>query len=144
MSDAWWHIDLKHLEVLTAISIVLFVVANAAVIVVLIRLPANYFVAERRLYPPKGSSIVRWVLLVLKNLLGLMALIVGVILSVPGVPGPGLLVIFMGVLLLDFPGKFQLERKIIAIPQVAEGLDRIRARFKRAPFERPTANSRAT
>ena len=69
-----------------------------------------------------------------KNLLGFFLVILGIVMSLPGVPGQGLLTIFIGLVLLDVPGKRALERRIVAIPAVLRACNRLRARFDKPPF----------
>jgi hypothetical protein len=57
-----------------------------------------------------------------------------VLLSLPGVPGQGILTILIGVMLLDFPGKRRLERWLVRRPAVFKGINRIRARFDKPPL----------
>ncbi len=54
--------------------------------------------------------------------------------SLPGIPGQGLLTILLGVMLLDFPGKRRLEFKIISRPKVFRAINRLRARFDKPPL----------
>lgn len=49
-------------------------------------------------------------------------------------PGPGVLTILIGVMLLNFPGKRRLERKLVERPRVLEAINRLRARFGKAPL----------
>jgi hypothetical protein len=69
-----------------------------------------------------------------KNLLGAVLVLLGIVLSLPGVPGQGILTILLGVMLLDFPGKRDLERKIVGRPKVREAIDRLRKRFGKQPL----------
>jgi hypothetical protein len=69
-----------------------------------------------------------------KNLLGAFLVLLGIVLSLPGVPGQGILTILIGVMLLDFPGKRDLERKLVSRPKVREGIDRLRQRFGKPPL----------
>jgi hypothetical protein len=41
----------------------------------------------------------------------------------------------IGLILLDFPGKRGIERRIIARPRVLGAINRVRARFNRPPME---------
>ena len=50
-------------------------------------------------------------------------------------PGQGLLTILIGLLLLEFPGKRALERRLVARPGIKTFLDRIRARRGKPPLE---------
>ena len=49
-------------------------------------------------------------------------------------PGQGLLTILIGLMLLDFPGKRRLERRIVARPAILAMLNRMRARRGRDPL----------
>jgi hypothetical protein len=72
--------------------------------------------------------------LVLKNVLGSVLILVGAILAVPLVPGPGLLIAAAGMLLLDFPGKARMLRKLLNRPAVLRPINRLRSAFARAPL----------
>lgn len=99
--------------------------------VIVVRLPADYFVASRRELVAR-ASLGRLVLAIGKNLLGAVFLIVGLILLV--LPGQGLLTMLIGLLLLDFPGKRAVELKLVRRPGIAAFLNRMRARHGRPPF----------
>jgi hypothetical protein len=98
---------------------------------VIVRMPADYFVGKR------GGAKTHWGWALLRNLFGALLVVLGAVLSIPGVPGQGLLTILVGVVLLDIPGKHAIERRLVARPAVRSALDRIRARFGRPPFEAP-------
>ena len=117
------------------LGIATFAASIVAITVLLVNLPATYFLDshERQLWIDR-HTVIRWTGLVLKNLLGLFLVLFGVILSVPGVPGQGLLTTLLGFVLLDFPGKRHLERKILSRPHVRATVDRLRARFGRRPL----------
>jgi hypothetical protein len=63
--------------------------------------------------------------------------------SLPGVPGQGVLTILLGVMLLDFPGKRRLEYKLISQPRVFNNINRLRARFDKPPLELEEKGMRA-
>ena len=69
-----------------------------------------------------------------KNLLGVVLVIVGVILSLPGVPGQGLLTILLGVMLLDLPGKRRMEQWLVSRPNVLRFVNKLRERYGRPPL----------
>ncbi|HZH30490.1 MAG TPA: hypothetical protein VEY11_06980 [Pyrinomonadaceae bacterium] len=116
-------------------SVVTFILSIVATIVVLIKLPDTYFKAEHgREFWVEGHPVLRWGGLILKNLLGAALVLFGIVMSLPGVPGQGVLTILMGVMLLDFPGKRQLELKLVSRPKVLRAINRIRHRFNRPPL----------
>jgi hypothetical protein len=49
-------------------------------------------------------------------------------------PGPGVLTILLGLIMLDIPGKRPLEVKIIQRPAVLSAINNLRARYKKAPL----------
>ena len=49
-------------------------------------------------------------------------------------PGQGILTLVMGALLMDYPGKFQLERKIVKTPAILKGLNWLRAKANKPPL----------
>jgi hypothetical protein len=54
--------------------------------------------------------------------------------SMPMVPGPGLVFLLLGISLLDFPGKKKLERQLVRRPSVMRFLNDLRGSFGKAPF----------
>jgi hypothetical protein len=125
----WLLWGLAAFAVSLAVSVVL-------VAVVLVSLPAGYFrdPDARQLWVDRHPAV-RLLLHALKNLLGLALIAAGVLLSLPGVPGQGLATIFVGVLLLDVPGKHRWERQCVSRPSVRRGIDALRVRFGRPPLE---------
>jgi hypothetical protein len=118
----------------------LFVVTFSASLAVtawiLVKLPANYFSASHRFqWFVDRSPALRFVGIVGKNLLGGVLFVLGVIMSLPGVPGQGILTILLGLMLMDIPGKHKVERKIVSRPRVRDTINRIRARFHKRPLE---------
>jgi hypothetical protein len=58
----------------------------------------------------------------------------GLLLSLPGIPGQGLLTVLIGLMLVDFPGKLRLERWLIGLPRVLQTVNRLRQRYGRPPL----------
>jgi len=75
--------------------------------------------------------------LLVKNILGFVLLLAGIILALPLVPGPGILTILLGLALLDLPGKRRLERWIVARPTVFSALNKLRVKHGRPPLDKP-------
>jgi hypothetical protein len=112
-----------------------FAASLVAITVLLVKLPATYFLSShRRQLWIDRHKVIRWSGLILKNVVGLFLLVLGVVLSLPGVPGQGILTGLIGLVLLDFPGKRRVEQKILSRPHVASTVNRLRARFGREPF----------
>lgn len=113
-----------------------FLLSVTVVVTVLVQLPATYFLdREQRALWIDQHPAVRLLLLTLKNLLGLGLVAAGALLSLPGIPGQGILTMIIGLMLLDFPGKRRLERYIVSRPRISSAINRIRAAFERPPLQ---------
>lgn len=62
---------------------------------------------------------------ILRNLLGVVLVVLGVAMLV--LPGQGLLTLLVGLLLLDFPGKQRLVRRLLSRPSVLKLVNKLRA-----------------
>ena len=112
-----------------------FVLSTAMVSFVLIKLPANYFHSSHaRAFWQGKSRAVRWSGVVLKNFIGLVLILVGILMSLPGIPGPGFLTILLGIVMLDIPGKRPLESRLVKRPAVLHSINRLRAKFDKPPL----------
>lgn len=103
--------------------------------VLLVRLPSNYFCHSRpRRFWTDRHPLIRWTGLVAKNLLGALAVVLGVILTLPGIPGPGLLMVLIGIMLLDFPRKREWERRLVSRPRILGTINQLRRRYGKPPL----------
>ncbi|MER3431762.1 MAG: hypothetical protein C4325_03765 [Blastocatellia bacterium] len=110
-------------------------ISFASIAIVMVKIPANYFSSHyERDFLPDSPWLVRWGAVILKNLLGVVLIIIGIILSLPGVPGQGILTILLGLIMLDIPGKRPLEARIIQRPAVLAAINRLRARYGKEPL----------
>jgi hypothetical protein len=126
----WWQVLFG-----VGLSVVTFVGSILVVTYVLVRLPANYFHSSHaREFLTERHPVLRAVGIFAKNLLGLVLVAAGVVMSLPGVPGQGVLTILLGVMLLDFPGKRALEARIVGRPRVYRAINALRARFDKPPL----------
>ncbi|HKB01416.1 MAG TPA: hypothetical protein VKD90_04310 [Gemmataceae bacterium] len=118
--------------VFTVTTAVVSIVVTAAV---LVRLPHDYFAGDPRsgAYRTRPRYI-HWPLLVLKNFFGVVLVVLGVVLSLPGVPGQGILTILIGAMLIDFPGKRRVERWLLHRRGVLGTINKVRARYGRPPL----------
>ena len=113
-----------------------FVVNLAIVSFILVKLPADHFKNDDKKKFAAGSSpLVRVLGVIGKNILGVLLVALGIVLSLPGVPGQGLLTVLLGIMLLDFPGKHRLERKLLSRPSIVHAINRLRARFGKPALE---------
>lgn len=118
-----------------ALFIATLLASLATVSFLLVTMPADYLDSpEGAPFWPGRPAWVRALARIGKNLLGLLLVLVGILLSLPGVPGQGMLTVVIGVMLVDLPGKRRFERRVIGHPRVLAGVNRLRARFRRPPL----------
>lgn len=122
---------------LLAFSVVTVVATAVGVPWFFCRIEPDHFHDEQRLsmaFVPRGSFW-RPVLLLLRNVLGVVLIVLGVLMLV--LPGQGLLTIIVGLLLLSFRGKRRFERWLISQETVFRGINALRRRAQRPPLLRP-------
>lgn len=119
-----------------ALFLASFTLSLLAIGFLLVRLPATYFLdSHPREFWRDGHPTLRLLGRVGKNLLGALLVLLGAVLSLPGVPGQGLLTILVGIVLLDLPGKRRLERAILRRPAILRTVNGLRARYMRPPLQ---------
>jgi hypothetical protein len=121
------------------LGVVLFLITFTGslglVSLILVKLPADYFCShyDRQLWSGRAPAL-RIIAALGKNVLGVLLIVLGIIMALPGVPGQGLLTILLGVMLVDFPGKDRLEQKLLQRPAIRNSIDKLRARFGKPPL----------
>ena len=113
---------------LGGLSLVTFVASLAALPWLVALIPEDYFLSEHRTPAPwkDAHPALRLLMIGAKNLLGLALVLGGLVMLF--IPGQGLLTMAMGLLLMDYPGKYRLERRLVAIPAIQGGLNWLRQR----------------
>jgi hypothetical protein len=135
-ASIWESLTLGNIAVGVALFFLSLGISFGAIAVVMLKIPANYFSSHYvQDFLPDSPWIVRWGAVILKNLLGVFLIGLGIILSLPGVPGQGILTILLGLIMLDIPGKRPLEARIIKRPAVLGAINSLRARYNRPPLE---------
>lgn len=118
-------------------SLVMFIATLVALPIVVVMLPEDYFVREKRLPARSGRKHpLFWGLVsVLKNILGLILIVAGIAMLI--LPGQGLVTILIGLALTNFPGKYALERRISSQRKVGATLNTVRRWAGRVPLLMP-------
>jgi len=118
---------------LFAFSLVAFIGTLLAIPAILLKLPSDYFDANRpRVWMADHHPVVRAMGLCLKNGVGAVFLLAGF--AMLFLPGQGLLTMIIGLSLLDFPGKRTIERKLMELPAIIRSINALRKKFGKAPF----------
>jgi hypothetical protein len=121
----WW---------LGSLSVATFIGCLIAIPIIVVRMPEDYFArpSRRLVRLPAQHPVLRGVLIGAKNVLGFIFVLAGIAMLV--LPGQGILTILIGLGLMDFPGKFALERRIVHTSAVLRSINWMRARWKRPPL----------
>ena len=122
----WW---------LLVTSAALFGLGILAVPFLVARIPSDYFLHAHRSFGrlDGGTPWLRWVWIAVKNLLGLACVFFGILMLV--LPGQGVLTILLGVVLLDFPGKYRLQGWVIRRKGVLSSINWIRRKAGASPLQ---------
>jgi len=128
-ATVWW---------LAGFSVFAFVTTLVAIPVLVVRMRSDHF-----LRPPPADDwreshpAVRAFLIAIKNVIGVALVLTGAILSLPLIPGQGILTILIGLSLIDFPGKRSLELLLVRQRHVLRAINWIRSRADRPALELP-------
>jgi hypothetical protein len=129
----WFRAHLGVSWSIVGVSLLATVLGLVALRFLVVYLPADYFIRDRSIKTLNSRrSVGGWLWLNLKNLAGLVLLVIGLTMLLA--PGPGVLMILFGLSLLDIPGKRALELKIIRNPRVLSGINLARAKAGRPPL----------
>jgi hypothetical protein len=132
MDPAHWQV-LKGALLALALASVTCGVSAAIAVWFIIQIPATYLKDDTSAQSSIQHPVLRWTAKVLKNALGIVLIVVGVVMLIT--PGQGVLTIAIGILLVDFPGKRKLVRTIFRRPRVRKTVNNLRARFSKPPLE---------
>jgi len=103
---------------------------------ILVKLPADHFSKKRKTKFWAGPRpAIHAAKVIGKNIAGVLLVALGIVLSLPGVPGQGLLTVLLGIMLLDFPGRHRLEQKLLSKPSIVNTINRLRERFDKPPLQ---------
>jgi len=115
------------------ISVGMLVAGALVAPILIVRMPADYFVRRSGGERESKASITRTVMRVLKNALGLLLVLAGVAMLV--LPGQGILTLLIGISLLNFPGKRRFQQRLLRIHAVERVVQAIRHRAGRPPLQ---------
>ncbi len=134
-SEIWASLTLVKVLIGIGMFLLSFTVSLAAVGFVMVRIPADYFCKNAvHSFMSGKPKVIRWSAVILKNVVGFFLILLGVVLSLPGVPGQGILTILLGLIMLDIPGKRPLEAKIIKRPAILSAVNKLREKYQKPPL----------
>jgi len=118
---------------LTVTSVIAFIGSLIAIPLILVRLPAEYFDTRTpRHWMKDHHPVLRLLGLVVKNVAGVVFVLVGV--AMLFLPGQGLLTMLVGISLMDFPRKRELEAKMVGQRTLLGVINSMRHKFGKPPL----------
>lgn len=101
-------------------------------------LPSNYFMMFDK--PDTTPKLFRPQIQIVKNMAGGILVCLGLVMLI--MPGQGLLTLFLGLVIMDFPGKRKVIRFLIRRKTIQNSLNWIRRKKRRPPFVFPEFKNR--
>lgn len=111
---------------ITSLSVISFVGSLILIPYIIINMPSDYFIISRKEFINNRIKhpVLRIIVHFLKNFLGAIFLVAGIIMLF--IPGQGLLTILIGISLIDFPLKKELELNIISRRSILKFVNKLR------------------
>ena len=122
---------------IVTISAVYFIVSLILIRYLIITIPTDYFLDRPRAHDGGRHPILRLCIRIGKNFAGVVVIVIGLIMSLPGVAGQGFLTMLLGLSLTDFPGKRKLELRLVSQPLIYRAINGIREKAGRLPLSIP-------
>lgn len=123
---------------LTLLSVVMALASTVLIPVLVVKMPADYFVDSHR---HRRWTVPRALYWGGRNLVALILLLAGLAMMI--LPGQGLLTILIAVTVSDVPGKYPLERWLLRRGGVLKAINWLRRRYDRPPVRMPAAGGGA-
>ena len=116
-----------------SISLFVFLFSLLSIKWLVALIPEDYFVIKRVSKIKSQNPLIWYFILILKNLVGYSLILGGVIMLV--LPGQGLFTIIIGLMLSNYPGKYIIEKKFIAIPTILKSINWLRKKSNKPPLK---------
>jgi archaellum biogenesis protein FlaJ (TadC family) len=131
----WLNENQQLLIQLGGLSALIFVLSLLALPWLVAKIPEDYFVQKTRQssLSRKRLSVFWLMTFLIKNLLGIILLGSGFLMLF--LPGQGILTMFAGLLMIDYPGKYLLERKIVLHHTILPKLNWLRKKANQPPLK---------
>ena len=125
------------LGMIAGFSVVMFFASILSLPFLLSFIPPDYFqyAEPYRVHHTFKHPLVRLSIIIAKNILGWLLIITGAILLI--LPGQGLITLVAGMLLINFPGKRKVERKLVSNHSVLHAINWLRAKRNKEPLLAP-------
>ena len=133
----WIEAHAELLAILGTLGLLMLIGSALVIPLIIAYMPEDYFVRINR--GPLLRKPHRQVLHALKNILGYLLILCGILLLL--LPGQGILTIIIGISLIDFPGKRRLQVRLVQVESVRKSMQWIRRKSHRQPLIIPMRGS---
>jgi len=126
----------EYQDIIISISIISGVLFIASIIFIptfIKKMPVDYFI-NKSYHQIKINSFKDFIIFSIKNIIGFILVLAGIIMLFT--PGQGIISIIIGLFLMQFKGKYKLEKKLINNDISFKALNWIRAKRNKPPFKR--------
>ena len=118
---------------LGSISFLVFIFSLISIKWLVALIPSDYFIEDKRNKYQSSYPLTWLISIIIKNVVGYILIIGGILMLV--LPGQGLFTIIIGLMLSNYPGKYFIERKFIAIPSVLKTINWLRKKSNKPPLK---------
>ena len=118
---------------LGSISFLVFIFSLISIKWLVALIPSDYFIEDKRNKYQSSYPLTWLISIIIKNIVGYTLIVGGILMLV--LPGQGLFTIVIGLMLSNYPGKYFIERKFIAIPSVLKTINWLRKKSNKPPLE---------
>ena len=95
-------------------------------------IPEHYFINKKDSKIKTSNIFIWYIVLIFKNLIGYSLILGGIMMLV--LPGQGLFTIIIGLMMSNYPGKYSIEKKFIAIPTILKSINWLRRKSNKPPI----------
>ena len=117
---------------LGVVSSIIFIVSLLSIGWLVSLIPNDYFINRKESKFKLNYPVALIVSVVIKNIFGYILIFGGILMLI--LPGQGLITIFVGLLLSNYPGKYSIEKRIIASPKILKSINWLRKRSNEPPL----------
>ena len=95
-------------------------------------IPEDYFINKKDSKIKTSNIFIWYIVLIFKNIIGYSLILGGIMMLV--LPGQGLFTIIIGLMMSNYPGKYYIEKKFIAIPTILKSINWLRRKSNKPPI----------
>ena len=115
-----------------SISLFIFLFSLLTIKWLVALIPEDYFI-NRKISKVRSNNPALWyIVLIVKNMIGYSLVLGGIMMLF--LPGQGVFTIIIGLMLSNYPGKYAIEKKFIAIPSILKSINWLRNKSNKPPL----------